>query len=49
MIINEYIYIFNPWILLGFKSIIHTNLKTVNFLDITLNLTNCTYEPNQKR
>ena len=34
--------------LLGFKSTIHTNLKTVNFLDITLNLTNCTYEPYKK-
>ena len=31
--------------LLGFKSTIHTNLKTVNFLHRTLNLTNCTYEP----
>ena len=31
--------------LLGFKSTIHTNLKTVNFLDTTLNLTNCTYKP----
>ena len=30
--------------LLGFKSTTHTNLKTVNFLDIILNLTNCTYE-----
>ena len=34
--------------LLRFKSTIHTNLKTVNFLDITLNLTNCTYEPYKK-
>ena len=34
--------------LLGFKSTIHTNLKTVNFLDITPNLTNCTYEPYKK-
>ena len=34
--------------LLGFKSAIHINLKTVNFLDITLNLTNCTYEPYKK-
>ena len=32
----------------GFKSTIHTNLKTVYFLDITLNLTNCTYEPYKK-
>ena len=34
--------------LLGFKSTIHTNLKTVNFLDITPNLANCTYEPYKK-
>ena len=34
--------------LLGFKSTIYTNLKTVNFLNITLNLTNCTYEPYKK-
>ena len=34
--------------LLGFKSTLHTNLKTVNFLDITLNLTNCTYGPYKK-
>ena len=34
--------------LLGFKSSIHTNLKAVNFLDITLNFTNCAYEPYKK-
>ena len=34
--------------LLGFKSALHTNLKTVNFLDIRLNLTNYTYEPYKK-
>ena len=34
--------------LLGFKSTIHTNLKTVNFLDITLDLTNYTYKPYKK-
>ena len=34
--------------LLGFKTTIHTNLKTVNFLDVTLNLANCTYEPYKK-
>ena len=27
---------------------IHTKLKTVNFFEITLNLTNCTYEPYKK-
>ena len=31
-----------------FKPTIHTNLKTVNFLDVTLNLANCTYEPYKK-
>ena len=34
--------------LLGFKSTIHTNLKTVNFSGITLNITNFTYEPYKK-
>ena len=48
IILPIYIYILSTWKLLGFKSTIHTNLKTVNFLDITLNLTNCTYEPYKK-
>ena len=34
--------------LLGFKSTIHRKQIAVNFLDITLNLTNCTYEPYRK-
>ena len=28
--------------LLGFKITIYTNLRTVNFLDVTLNFANCT-------
>ena len=40
--------IFNALKMLGFKTTIHTNLKTVNYLDVTLNLANCTYEPNKK-
>ena len=34
--------------LLGFKITIHTNLKIVNFLDVTLNLCKGTYKPYQK-
>ena len=34
--------------LLGFKITIHRNLKIVNFIDVTLNLGNCTYEPYKK-
>ena len=34
--------------LLGFKTTIHTNLKTVYFLDVTLNLATCTNEPYKK-
>ena len=33
----------------GFKITIHTNLKIVNFLDVTLNLGKGTYEPYKKR
>ena len=35
--------------LLGFKTTIHANLKIVNFLDVILNLANCTYEPYKKK
>ena len=48
MCIYVRIYIIKLFKEIGFKIVIETNLKIVNFLDVTFNLTNNTYRPYRK-